>query len=182
MEETGRIYEALGPRLVRLWQERGLSQQELARALHVTRQAVSNWERGKTVPDVGTLCRLGEILQVDWNGLCGEMAPPPRRRRRFVLPVVMALAVCLTAAGIWGGVHLHRTDTAETDQQENLRLRAVMRSSDGVTVFHGSVRLTLTVTRREYDRDRNPVRRDLTLDLTAAEGQLRFQSVVWEAE
>lgn len=46
MEETGRIYEALGPRLVRLWQERGLSQQELARALHVTRQAVSNWERG----------------------------------------------------------------------------------------------------------------------------------------
>ena len=182
MEETGRIYEALGPRLVRLWQERGLSQQELARALHVTRQAVSNWERGKTVPDVGTLCRLGEILQVDWNGLCGEMAPPPRRRRRFVLPVVMALAVCLTAAGIWGGVHLHRTDTAETDQQENLRLREVMRSSDGVTVFHGSVRLTLTVTRREYDRDRNPVRRDLTLDLTAAEGQLRFQSVVWETE
>ena len=72
MEETGRIYEALGPRLVRLRQERGLSQQELARALHVTRQAVSNWERGKTVPDVGTLCRLGEILQVDWNGLCGE--------------------------------------------------------------------------------------------------------------
>ena len=48
MEETGRIYEALGPRLVRLRQERGLSQQELARALHVTRQAVSNWERGKT--------------------------------------------------------------------------------------------------------------------------------------
>lgn len=138
MEETGRIYEALGPRLVRLRQERGLSQQELARALHVTRQAVSNWERGKTVPDVGTLCRLGEILQVDWNGLCGEMAPPPRRRRRFVLPVVMALAVCLTAAGIWGVVHRHQTDTAETDQQENLRLRAVMRSSDGVTVFHGS--------------------------------------------
>ena len=34
----------------------------------------------------------------------------------------------------------------------------------------GSVRLTLTVTRREYDRDRNPVRRDLTLDLTAAGG------------
>ena len=46
MEETGKIYEALGPRLVRLRQERGLSQQELARALHVTRQAVSNWERG----------------------------------------------------------------------------------------------------------------------------------------
>ena len=37
---------AFGPHLARLRQEAGLSQQALADRLSVTRQAVSNWERG----------------------------------------------------------------------------------------------------------------------------------------
>lgn len=38
----------------KLRQDKQLSQEQLAEQLHVTRQAVSNWETGKTQPDVDT--------------------------------------------------------------------------------------------------------------------------------
>lgn len=41
-----------------------LTQEELAERLHVTRQAVSNWERGKTEPDIGMLQQLSDVLEV----------------------------------------------------------------------------------------------------------------------
>ncbi len=45
-------------------EERNLSQAELAERLNVTRQAVSNWECGKTEPDIETLHRISDILEV----------------------------------------------------------------------------------------------------------------------
>ena len=47
-----------------LRQERNLSQEQLAEQLHVTRQAVSNWENEKTQPDIDTLTQLASIFDV----------------------------------------------------------------------------------------------------------------------
>ncbi len=41
-----------------------MTQDELAQQLNVTRQAVSNWENGKTQPDIETLHKIAEILDV----------------------------------------------------------------------------------------------------------------------
>ena len=48
----------------KLRQEKQLSQEQLAEQLHVTRQAVSNWENGKTQPDVDTLTQLASAFDV----------------------------------------------------------------------------------------------------------------------
>ena len=48
----------------KLRQEKQLSQEQLAEQLHVTRQAVSSWETGKTQPDIETLTRLAEFFGV----------------------------------------------------------------------------------------------------------------------
>ena len=44
---------------------KGLTQDQLAEALHVTRQAVSSWENGKTEPDIETISQLAEFFEVD---------------------------------------------------------------------------------------------------------------------
>ena len=48
----------------KLRQEKQLSQEQLAEQLHVTRQAVSNWENGKTQPDIDTLTQLAGVFDV----------------------------------------------------------------------------------------------------------------------
>ena len=53
----------------------GLSQDELAEKLFVTRQAVSRWENGETVPNTETLKLLSRLFDVSINTLLGA----PRR-------------------------------------------------------------------------------------------------------
>ncbi len=45
--------------------EKKLTQDALAEKLHVTRQAISNWENDKTKPDIESLEMLAEVLDVD---------------------------------------------------------------------------------------------------------------------
>ena len=48
----------------RLRTEKGLSQDELAEKLFVTRQAVSRWENGETTPNPETLKQLSRLFDV----------------------------------------------------------------------------------------------------------------------
>ena len=50
----------------------GLSQEELAQKVFVTRQAVSRWETGETVPGTETLKLLSELFGVSINTLLGS--------------------------------------------------------------------------------------------------------------
>jgi len=50
----------------------GLSQDELAEKLYVTRQAVSRWENGETVPNTETLKLLSRFFDVSINTLLGS--------------------------------------------------------------------------------------------------------------
>lgn len=50
----------------------GLSQDELAEKLYVTRQAVSRWETGETVPNTETLKLLSKLFDVSINTILGS--------------------------------------------------------------------------------------------------------------
>lgn len=52
--------------------KRGMSQDELAEKLFVTRQAVSRWENGETVPNTETLKLLSKLFDVSINTLLGS--------------------------------------------------------------------------------------------------------------
>ena len=55
---------------------KGLSQEELAARLHVVRQTVSKWEKGRSVPDAELLVRLAEELDTTAAALLGPELPP----------------------------------------------------------------------------------------------------------
>ena len=58
--------------LYRLRTQHGLSQDNLAEKVFVTRQAVSRWENGDTVPNTETLKLLSRLYQVSINTLLGS--------------------------------------------------------------------------------------------------------------
>ena len=50
----------------------GISQEELAKKVFVTRQAVSRWENGETIPNIDTLKLLSKLFDVSINTLLGS--------------------------------------------------------------------------------------------------------------
>ena len=58
--------------LSRLRTQKGLSQSDLAGRVHVTRQAVSRWEAGETVPNSDTLKLLSQVFDVSINTILGS--------------------------------------------------------------------------------------------------------------
>ena len=64
METKDIIYE--------LRTKKGLSQEELAEKVFVTRQAVSRWETGETIPNIDTLKLLSKLFDVSINTLLGS--------------------------------------------------------------------------------------------------------------
>lgn len=58
--------------ILKLRLKQGLSQEELAEKVYVTRQAVSRWENGETVPNTETLKMLSMLFGVSINTLLGS--------------------------------------------------------------------------------------------------------------
>lgn len=58
--------------ILKLRTQSGMSQEELAEKVFVTRQAVSRWENGETVPNTDTLKLLSKLFNVSINTLLGS--------------------------------------------------------------------------------------------------------------
>ena len=114
----------LSERLVRLRKQKGLSQFDVAETLHVSRQAISKWESGNSVPSTDNLKLLSNLYDVSVDVLLnGEEDQPShelpsavektpssnkelhsveRRSRkaktifRFVLVLAVAVAIVVT--------------------------------------------------------------------------------------
>lgn len=106
--------EKVSKNLRRLRKKQNLTQEQLAEALHVTRQAISNWENDKTQPDIASLTQLAEILHVDIEELLyGEKrqvgtevsAERTNAKLRIILAVVgslfIGIGLCLIFWNFW---------------------------------------------------------------------------------
>lgn len=87
---------AVGKNLKQLRQQEKLTQDALAERLHVTRQAVSSWETGKTQPDIETLTALAEALHADVRELIygpGREESYRRGQRKYAALAAICVAV-----------------------------------------------------------------------------------------
>ncbi len=75
--------------------EKGLTQEELGKKLFVTKQAVSKWENDRTLPDIETIRKLCEILNISHDEILGgsiENTKQSNKRSRISITVAL---ICL---------------------------------------------------------------------------------------
>lgn len=90
---------------------RGLTQEDIAKQLQVSRQAVSKWENGLNEPDIMTIVQLCDILEVSLDELLRDDLPLveklARKERSFtklaitiaILGLVIILLLCTISFG-----------------------------------------------------------------------------------
>ena len=103
----------LSEKIVQLRKEQGLSQEELAERLGLSRQAVSRWESGTALPDAGNLLQLSRLFGVTADYLLDEerespeaptaanAAKPHRTNGRHIAGGTMAML------GFWGNAAIY---------------------------------------------------------------------------
>ena len=105
--------------LAALRKRANLTQEQMAEKLHVTRQAVSNWETGKCQPDVETLTALSEALGCDVTELIYGAKPVPYRRyeKKYIVwtAVLGVLVLAFLGCEIWLLPYLNELASATFD-------------------------------------------------------------------
>lgn len=95
-----------------------MSQEDLARACMCSRQTVSNWETGKTLPDIQSMTYLAEAFGVTVNDLVDQVAPELVRRlsvdKRELLLLALGVAfICALSVPL--DIVLQRSDVPAPD-------------------------------------------------------------------
>lgn len=65
----------LGNIILKKRKELGITQQELAKLLHISYQAISRWENGLAYPDIELLPQIADILNTSTDALLGHTQP-----------------------------------------------------------------------------------------------------------
>ena len=94
----------LGKRILEIRKENDLTQDELAEICNVTRQTISNWENGKSYPDIDTLVLLSDSFGVSLDAMLkgdremvSEITKEQKQGRyhriKMVIAVIIAVAI-----------------------------------------------------------------------------------------
>lgn len=119
--------------LIKKRKELGMTQEDLAEKLSVSRQSVSRWENGECLPDSERLLRLSDVLDTSLDELTGrevrlepiilEAPKLPKAKKPSYLRSLIAAAVCLAvgAAGFLLGRYIlpHSNTDSKSEKASN---------------------------------------------------------------
>ena len=94
-----------GDNLQALRRQQGLSQEQLAEKLDVTRQTISKWELNQSAPDLNYLCQLSEIFGISLDALVkggeepkgntAEESTKPGKKGKWLLIIMTGICLLL---------------------------------------------------------------------------------------
>lgn len=87
-------------RIQHLRKSRGLSQEELADAVGVSRQAVSKWESEQSVPDMDKIIALSDYFETTTDYLLKGIEPAPRSGHPLSATVLMVAGTVLNGTAL----------------------------------------------------------------------------------
>lgn len=88
----------LSEKLLKLRKQKGLSQQELADQLNVSRQSVSKWETNESVPDISNILALSEIYHVSTDYLLKDSIENHSNENN--LDLIIVISSCIVFIGL----------------------------------------------------------------------------------
>jgi len=117
----------IGEKIALCRKSAGLSQEDLASRLHISRQAVSRWETGEAVPDTDKVILLSRLFAVSTDYLLienintgnGNVEQPKsavlERRRKFrivfgislLISGILSVLAALILSGLWAAYTTH---------------------------------------------------------------------------
>ena len=104
----------LSEKIIMLRKQKGLSQEELAECLNVSRQPISRWESDTALPDATNLVQLSKLFEVSTDYLLNESyysdqdIPAVKHHKDFlmvfalqIMCFVFHLITCVFLSGLW---------------------------------------------------------------------------------
>lgn len=103
------FYMSLGEKLLQLRKSKGMSQEELAEKLNVSRQSISKWELNDSVPDISKIILISEYFSVSTDYLLKESENRPNYSEEnhnfakvlFITSVIFILIGLISAIAGW---------------------------------------------------------------------------------
>lgn len=80
----------------------GLTQEELGNQIFVSKQAVSKWETGKTLPDIEMMRKLCAVLQIDTDEILGGSIEETKKSRQWFKVLTALSVLCILVALFFG--------------------------------------------------------------------------------
>jgi len=132
--------------LRQLRQNSGLTQEQVAQQIGLTRQALSSYESGRTRPDIETLMALAEIYGTDLEGLLygQEKQQKAARRIRITAGITFGLLTLLTlvsSALLWTSNRFFPLEEGQVSPQDmviletRLKLSSAWELTDGLLLL-----------------------------------------------
>lgn len=99
----------LGNKLQNMRKQKGLSQEQLANMITVSRQAVSKWETNETIPDIGNLLQLSKLFEVSLDFLLNDeiednkeipivLSTVKKEKKKWIMIGILILVVVIALA------------------------------------------------------------------------------------
>lgn len=145
----------IGGFISELRKSKELTQAELAGLLNVSHQAVSKWERGESLPDIGLLPMLAALLDITIDELLNGEAASARLPSSFA-PIPAPIERERNAGGAAPNWDVPETDAGQTNQLQTFAARADRFETDAdqtdrPETYAGQTDQLLTYTDRRTD-------------------------------
>ena len=90
----------IGKNIKYIRQQKGMTQDDLAEALFVSRQTISNYENGRSRPDVDMIIKMAEIFETDANAVL--YGPPvPEDKKQEYKKLYVGVSILLIAGFLY---------------------------------------------------------------------------------
>ena len=111
----------IGKNIKSIRQAKGITQDAMAEALFVTRQTVSNYENGRSRPDLDMLLRISEVLETDVNTII--YGPPiPQSKKDSYKWLAISAGIFAAATALYVALNLLSPRQSVFGYQYSVRL------------------------------------------------------------